>query len=141
MENIKQKRIYSIIVDMIISNFIGVTILSLFNLEKNMQLGKFTLLDQEIGYGYSFQAIIILLYFVLFDAFNKGKSFGKLIFSIFVVDNSTLRELSFITRFKRTILKVLGIIIFPISLIMFLAFDTTIHDSVAKTKTIVDKKT
>ncbi|WP_235498565.1 hypothetical protein, partial [Flavobacterium sp. Leaf359] len=74
MENIKQKRIYSIIVDMIISNFIGVTILSLFNLEKNMQLGKFTLLDQEIGYGYSFQAIIILLYFVLFDAFNKGKS-------------------------------------------------------------------
>lgn len=141
MENIKQKRIYSIIVDMIISNFIGVTILSLFNLEKNMQLGKFTLLDQEIGYGYSFQAIIILLYFVLFDVFNKGKSFGKLIFSIFVVGNSTLRELSFITRFKRTILKVLGIIIFPISLIMFLAFDTTIHDSVAKTKTIVDKKT
>lgn len=136
MANCKQKRIFSMIVDMIVSNFIGAALLSLFNLEMNVQLGKLLLFGLELDYGYSFQAIIILLYFIIFDISNKGRSSGKLLFSIQVVDRLSLQEISIIRRIQRTVLKVLGIIILPVSLLMFFAFDITIHDSVVKTMTI-----
>jgi len=137
MENINLNRIYSILVDIIISTFVGILVLSLFNLEKDIQLGKFTLFGQDIKYGFSFQIIIVLGYFIAFDFLNNGKTFGKLIFSILVVDSSTLTQLSLSSRIKRTFLKILGIIIFPFSLIMFLInSDFTIQDKIMKTTTV-----
>lgn len=139
MENSKQKRIYAFIIDSIIANSIGIMLLSPFDLEKDIPIGKFTLIGQDIVYGYSFKFMMILLYFIAFDILNKGKTFGKSIVSIVVVDSVSLAELSLVNRIKRTLLKAVALLIWPISLLLFFSFDYSIQDKVMKTKTIRTK--
>ena len=138
MENINQKRIDSFLLDSVVSNFIGIIILSIIGIEKYTKLGCFIVLGKEFNYGYSFQLLIVVIYFVFFDLFNHGKTLGKLVFSIFVVNNITLKRLSTIKLLERTFFKMISISIIPISILIFLIKDGyTIQDEIVKSKTIM----
>lgn len=137
MENVNLKRIYSLLFDLVIANMIGIMVFSLFNLERDVQVGTKMLFGLNVNYGYSFQIIFLLVYFMLFDFFNEGRTFGKLIFSIKVVDKISLSELSLLSRLKRTCLKLITIMFLPISMIVFLIKDgLTLQDKIINTTTI-----
>lgn len=137
MENINKKRIYAFLTDSVLSNSIGFVILTFLNLESKKILGNFNLLGININYGYSSHILILLLYFIFFDLINNGVTLGKLIFSLIVVHKNSLKKLSFIENAKRTLYKILGICIFPITIIIFLKNKGfTIQDKFCKTTTV-----
>jgi uncharacterized RDD family membrane protein YckC len=137
MENINKKRIYAFITDSVLSNSIGLVILTFLNFENEKLIGEFNLLGLSINYGYSFQIFIFLFYFIFFDLINNGVTLGKLIFSIIVVNKISLKKLSFKENAKRTLYKILAICIFPVSIIVFFRNEGfTIQDKFCKTTTI-----
>lgn len=137
MENICFKRIYSFLVDCIIINCLGIFIFSLFNLEKEIEINSFNLFIFDFNYGLTYQILIISIYFILFDILNNGKTFGKIIFSINVVNKSSLKNLSFLKLLERTLYKTLAILVLPISVILFLTKNGyTIQDKIVNTTTI-----
>ena len=128
MEN---KRIYSFLVDMIVISLI----LSLlpFSLVKKIVEFSFNNTDFIVNFEYKF--FIILVYFLVFDLFNKGKTIGKLIFKIKVVDIAT-NVFVFKQAVVRTLLKMISIVIFPISFFLMKFKKYTLHEQYSKTKTI-----
>lgn len=140
MENIKTKRVYSFILDVIISNSIGLLFFSILGIDKNFNTGIFEILDLKINYGFSLQIIVFFIYNLIFDIINRGTTFGKLIFSIKVVDIENLKKNNLNTFIFRTILKMFSTIIFPISSIIYLYNGFTIHEKFSNTKTILNLK-
>lgn len=137
MENINTKRIFAFITDSVLSNSIGLVILTFLNLENRKLIGEFNFLGLSINYGYSFQIFIFLFYLIFFDLLNKGLTLGKLLFSIIVVNKNSLKELSFKENAKRTLYKILGICIFPITIIIFFTNKGfSIQDKFCRTTTI-----
>ena len=137
MESIDQKRIYSFLTDCIISNFIGFFIFSFLNIERDFKLGSFDFFGINFNYGLTFQIFIIVIYFILFDMLNKGKTFGKLIFSINVVNKNDLESLNTSKLLMRTFYKTLAILILPISIILYFIYNGfTIQDKICQTTTI-----
>ncbi len=137
MGSIEKKRVYSFIVDIAISNLLCMIIFSALNLKYNFYESSFIFLNSKINYGFSFQIIIVFLYFIIFDLFNGGKSFGKLLFSINVVSKKNLEILSLKSLLIRTFYKIIGIIFFPISFILFFIYGGfSIQDRYSNSKTI-----
>ena len=120
MENINTKRILSFIIDLTISSFLGNILLSLLSLDIKNEVYNIQFWGKIINYGYSYQFFIILTYFIMFDLLNHGNSFGKLIFSISIRNKNNLDKPIKILLIKRTFLKMLSIIILPISIYLFL---------------------
>lgn len=137
MENIDKRRFYSFIVDLTISNMISVIIFSILNVKSSFYESNIIVLNSKINYGLSFQIITVFLYFIMFDLFNHGVSFGKSIFSIRVISKKNLDKLNVNDLLKRTFLKIISIIILPFSLISFFLYKGfTIQDKYTNTKTI-----
>lgn len=137
MENINKKRIYSLIVDIAISNLISMIFFSVMNLKYNFYENSFVVFNNEISFGFSFQIIIMFMYFIIFDIFNQGKSFGKLIFSIKLIRKNSLEELTTIDLLKRSIYKMISIVLLPISIILFLFYNCfSLQDRFSNSKTI-----
>lgn len=139
MENIKAKRIYSFIFDVIISNSIGLLIFSILNIDEKINTGIFEILNSKINYGFSLQIVVFFLYNIAFDFLNKGISFGKLIFSIKVVSIENSEETKLNILILRTILKVLSTILLPFSIIIYIYNGFTIHEKFSKTKTVLNQ--
>lgn len=140
MESIKIKRVLSLIIDIIMSNTIGTLIFSFLNLEKDIYVNKLDLFGMDVVYGYSFQIILFMIYFVCFDILNNGRTPGKLMFYISVVNSVTLTELSLKRKLIRTFYKTIGVILFPISLFFFIKYEgLTLQDKIIKTTTIITK--
>ncbi len=139
MENIKLKRIYSFIFDVIMSNSIGLLIFSIFNIDEKINTGIFEILNSKINYGFSLQIVVFFLYNIAFDCLNKGISFGKLIFSIKVVSIENSEETKLNILILRTILKVLSTILLPFSIIIYIYNGFTIHEKFSKTKTVLNQ--
>lgn len=137
MKEINQKRIYSFLTDITISNTIGIFILSIFDIERTTKVSSFTIFGHYFNYGYSFQLLSIIFYFIIFDLSNNGKTFGKLIFSIYVVSEINHKKLSLGMLLERTFYKTLSIAILPFAAFLFLKNDGyTIQDKQVKTTTI-----
>ena len=139
MENIKVKRICSFIFDVIISNSIGLLIFSIFNIDEKINTGIFEILNSKINYGFSLQIVVFFLYNIAFDFLNKGISFGKLIFSIKVVNIENSEETKLNILILRTILKVFSTILLPFSIIIYIYNGFTIHEKFSKTKTVLNQ--
>ncbi len=137
MEDVYRKRIYSFLVDCVISNSFGIFIFSLLNLEKDFVVNSFKIFLFNFNYGLTLQFIIMVMYFIIFDILNNGKTFGKLLFSINVVNKSSLENLSVKKLLERTFYKSLSILVLPISVILFVINNGyTIQDKIVDTKTI-----
>lgn len=130
---IKNKRILALTIDLIIIGFFVRLLSSLVDL--NFSQGNLFLFDTNFTYGYSLVFIIYIIYFFVFDYINNGVTFGKRIFKIEVIQIDKTR-LSLSKRLIRSILKVVSIIIFPITLLMFMINGKTLHDNICKTKSI-----
>lgn len=124
-------RILSFLVDLIMISIIF-TILP-FGLEK--RIGEFTLFELKFTLNFEFKFFIILFYFLLFDLLNQGKTIGKIFFKIKSVDKET-NMFAFKQASIRTLLKMISIIILPISFILLLNNSYSIHEHFSKTKTI-----
>ena len=130
--NNKSKRIFALIIDLIIIGFIYNITINVLNL--NVDLGHIKILNLDIIYGYSFIFIIYLVYFFVFDFVNKGITFGKNLTKIKVISN-TEENLNY-NIFLRSSLKVLSLMIFPIAGFLFILNGYTIQDIVVRTETI-----
>jgi uncharacterized RDD family membrane protein YckC len=124
-------RILSFLVDMIIISIVF-SILP-FGLEK--RIGEFTLFELKFFVNLEFKIFMILVYFLMFDLLNQGKTIGKIFFKIKSVDTTTD---AFVLKqaLIRSLLKMISIIILPISLILLLNNSYSIHEFFSKTKTI-----
>ncbi len=80
----------------------------------------------------AFMAFVVV---VLRDVIFKGRSLGKRIFGLYILDKNTLTEVPASRRF----LKNLFVILYPIDAILLLATGETIGDRVANT-TVISKK-
>ena len=125
---IKNKRILALTIDLIIIGFFVRLLSSLVDL--NFSQGNLFLFDTNFTYGYSLVFIIYIIYFFVFDYINNGVTFGKRIFKIEVIQIDKTR-LSLSKRLIRSILKVVSIIIFPITLLMFMINGKTLHDNIS----------
>jgi len=80
-----------------------------------------------------------LLYFFLFDLIFEGQTLGKLASSILVVGSSNNHILDFKKRFIRSLLKMLSILLLPLSILLFFSWGGfTIHEKVSDSKTILN---
>jgi uncharacterized RDD family membrane protein YckC len=129
----KEKRVYAFIIDIIFSGVISSIASSLlFQKENSTTLAIFTFNNWYLTY-YSFT----FLYFVLFDVFKNGITIGKSILSIINVDNINGNLLDVKRRIIRSFLKIISIILFPLSLFMFVFNNEfTIQDYFVKSKTV-----
>lgn len=130
---IKNKRIFALIIDLIIIGFFVSFLSSFFDL--NYSQGNLFFLNTNFIYGYSLMFIIYIIYFFIFDCLNNGVTFGKRILKIEVVQTDKV-SLTLSKRLIRSILKVVSIIVFPITLLMFLINGKTLHDNICKTESI-----
>ena len=100
------------------------------------EIQSFEFFGIHMNYKFGASFLLYLCYFLIFDIFNNGNTIGKLILGINVVSN----DQSILTggiRMKRTLLKMLSIIILPISVLLFLFNDSfTIHDHYSNTMTV-----
>jgi uncharacterized RDD family membrane protein YckC len=97
---------------------------------------SFDALGLTFNHTFSFSILFYVSYFLLFDLINNGVTLGKMIFKIEVVFLDKT-ELTKATHLKRSLLKILGIIILPIAvLLFFLNKFFTIHDYFCQTITV-----
>jgi len=134
MNNTQKRRVGAFIIDLMVIGFFvtfAENILSFF-IEKI----SFDALGLTFNYTFSFSILFYVSYFLLFDLINNGITLGKMIFKIKVVFLDKT-ELTKATHLKRSLLKILGIIILPIAvLLFFLNKYFTIHDHFCQTTTI-----
>ena len=119
---------------------IGSALLSIFDISSMLKIGTIDILGNSISYGYSINIIVIALYFILFDFFNNGTTWGKLVFSIYVVEKNKLIKLSVKKSLKRSFFKIVGIVILPVSMALFiLKKGFTLEDYFTDTITIINE--
>lgn len=131
--NINFKRIIALLIDVFIislfTNFINRYLKTSIDLwSSESRYFTFT-----ISIGAFF--IFLLIYLILFDIYNSGDTLGKIIVKIKKIKNNG-SDLNLKERVHNSILKVLAISFWPISLIIFLIKKNTIQDLILETKTI-----
>lgn len=130
----KYKRILALLIDAFLVGIMESIFLNLIELNLGME-GKFSFFGHDYVYGFSFLFLFYLLYFIFFDLFAKGQTIGKTILKIKSVNQDNL-DLSVRWRLLRTFLKMVSIIFWPISALVYIFLDVTLEDTICKTKTI-----
>ena len=134
MNSTQKRRVGAFIIDlMVIGIFASFAenIISFF-----IEKVSFDALGLTFNYTFSFSILFYVFYFLLFDLINNGITLGKMIFKIEVVFIDKT-ELTKATHLKRSLLKILGIIILPIAMLLFFLNNFfTIHDHFCQTITI-----
>jgi len=122
---LKNKRILAFLIDMIIVN----AIIQLISLLVQPEIPGYRL-DTEyytLVSRLSYDVVFYLVYFLVFDLFGQGVTVGKKATNLVIVDADQTaigrRELV-----KRTLLKMVGMILLPISALVYLLFTKTIQD-------------
>ncbi|WP_452232320.1 RDD family protein [Lacinutrix sp. MEBiC02595] len=117
MKNIYLKRFLAFLIDFIIVSFIYHILDDMLSL--SFEITELTLFETKIKLRFSFMILTFYIYILLFDVFNKGITFGKMIFNL-SIDNTDSDNLEVVDLLKRSLLKILTIIILPISILLYL---------------------
>ncbi|WP_452229213.1 RDD family protein [Lacinutrix sp. MEBiC02404] len=117
MKNIYLKRFLAFLIDFIIVSFIYNILDDMLSL--SFEITELTLFETKIKLRFSFMILTFYIYILLFDVFNKGITFGKMIFNL-SIDNTDSDNLEVVDLLKRSLLKILTIIILPISILLYL---------------------
>ncbi|PKA84093.1 putative RDD family membrane protein YckC [Ulvibacter sp. MAR_2010_11] len=135
MSTIQTNRIIAFIIDVLIVSFIC-TLFENFLLPDLFEVKEVEVFERNFKIRYSSILIFYFLYFIIFDAILNGKTLGKILLNLDLKAISGER-ITKSTLFKRSLLKLISIVIAPISLILFFVKkDFTIHDHYAKTTVI-----
>ncbi len=131
--DVKTKRIFALIIDLLIIATISTLFSGLFNIEK--ELGTFTVFEQSFVYGINWSVLFYLMYFITFDVFGNSVTIGKQFMKIkFVAINN--EELTLKLRIKRSVLKTISLLFLPISAVVFLLNGFSLEDKFCNTNTI-----
>ncbi|WP_396182163.1 RDD family protein [Flavobacterium sp.] len=141
MGKVLMLRIGALVVDYIIYSIFISLFFSLTKLEKRISLGSDFLGDLEINYSLEITHFTFLAYFLVFDFFFNGTTIGKKVLNIIVVNKNDFKFLSLSNRIKRTLLKFISVLIFPITIILYLINnDLILQDKYSKGITIIKEK-
>lgn len=130
---LKNKRILALIIDLLIIGAITAFVSRYVTLKTELETVNFA--DTDFMVGFSFAFLLFLLYFILIDIFNEGKTVGKVTFKLKVVSKNG-QELKLSNRLCRSVFKFFSYSLFPISVVLYLINGASLHDWVCKTKTI-----
>lgn len=134
MDTTQKRRVGAFIIDVMIICLLSAfteNIVSTFNDEIS-----FNALGLTLNHTFSFSVLYYVSYFLLFDQMNHGITIGKMLLKIMVVFQDKT-ELPKAIRLKRSLLKIISILILPITvLLFFLNKYFTIHDHFNQTITI-----
>lgn len=122
---LKNKRILAFLIDMIIVN----AIIQLFSLLVQPEMPGYQL-DAEhytLVSRLSYDVVFYLVYFLVFDLFGQGVTVGKKATSL-VITNTNQPAIGRSELVKRTLLKMVGMILLPISALVYLLFTRTLQD-------------
>ena len=134
MRNERQSRIFAFMGDIIAIGSINTFAENIFSFFNESE--SFVFLGLHFTYNFSVSFLLYLCYFMLFDLINHGTTFGKLIFGIKIASKDE-SKLATTVCLKRSLLKIVSIIILPIAAALFLFKDRfTIHDHFANTITV-----
>ena len=78
----------------------------------------------ELNPLYRFELVCFLAYFVIFDIRNDGQTLGKMAVNL-KPRNKNLKQ-----RIRHSFLKIISIIIFPITIVVYLIKGKIIHDMI-----------
>jgi len=117
MKDIYLKRFLAFLIDFVIVSFIYKILDDMLSL--SFEIKELTLFETKIKLRFSFMILSFYMYILLFDIFNKGITFGKMIFNL-SIDNTTDNNLQVVDLLKRSLLKIITIIILPISILLYL---------------------
>ncbi|WP_055442737.1 RDD family protein [Lacinutrix himadriensis] len=117
MKDIYLKRFLAFLIDFVIVSFIYKILDDMLSL--SFEITELTLFETKIKLSFSFMILSFYFYMILFDVFNKGITFGKMIFNL-SIDNTTDTNLQVVDLLKRSLLKIISIIILPISILLYL---------------------
>ena len=126
MKNIDLRRILALTIDLTI---VGIIIILLENLFPFFfKTNRIDVFGIELSITVNYHYINVFLYFIFFDLFNNGNTIGKAIVKIKTI--SVMGEfLNLSMRILRSCVKVINIVFFPITLIVFIVFKGyTLHD-------------
>ncbi len=134
MNGTQQRRIGAFLIDVIIISIL-VTIMENM-LSYIFETKNFELLGIRFHLRIGTSIFFYMCYFIIFDLLNNGSTLGKLLFGIKVVQEDET-EISKKTSIKRTLLKVVSIMILPLAILLFLFSDYfTIQDYYSCTITV-----
>lgn len=136
MNKIYLKRIGSFLIDISIIETVSSLIANFIPIK--IKVSSFELLGKNFYINISFIIILYILYFILFDILNNGKTLGKILFKIKVlsIENNNLSKVKLVIR---SFYKILSILILPISIILYYFYNYfTIQDRICKTKTVME---
>lgn len=131
---IKERRIWAFVIDAAfvscISGLIQV-IIPLIIESFGVSIGS-----KQIVISISLSSIFYLGYFIAFDLWNNGITIGKSAMAIQVMRDKS-EPLNLEERLVRSLLKTLAIIVLPVSVMLYLWFNSfTIHDHFMLTRSI-----
>lgn len=130
-----KNRVFSFLLDAFIVGIMTSLIESLFTFISDKH--SFELFGINFNYSLSLSLLIYLIYFIVFDLFLDGKSIGKLIWKIKIVSKENSMDFTISSHIRRTMLKLVSILILPISILMFLLNQGfTLHDYYTNATTI-----
>lgn len=132
--NLKNERLLALLMDLFLLGIIQM-ILENFLITTKTAIGEFAFLGFTFSYGLSMWFVFCFIYFFLFDVITEGRTLGKTILKIKVV-NQNNTDLSRKRLFIRSSLKVLNLIFWPITGILFFLNGWTLQDKVCNTKTV-----
>jgi uncharacterized RDD family membrane protein YckC len=129
----KSKRLFSFIIDMIII----LSFVEIINQVVNTNIHTYVVETEfyKIINNISYDFIFVLAYFFYFDIFKNGTTLAKNILNLKIINNDNLTPKKDILL-KRTFVKTLEIIFLPISGIVFLLYDKTLHDIIFNTSVV-----
>lgn len=123
----KNKRILAFFIDIFIINVI-IQLIG-FLIKPDLTEYSFETENYKVISRMSYDFIFYLVYFLLFDFFREGITIGKKVTSLIIVNpkQTTIGRNNLV---KRTMLKLLSIVFLPISGVIYLIFDKTLHDDI-----------
>lgn len=134
MENkLLKKRFLAVIIDQFAISLVY-SFVNLF-VDLDFYVGNLFFLGKIWTVNLSFILLISLIYYLSFDLFNNGITFGKSIIKIKVISiNGTNLLVS--EKIIRSIIKVISIAILIFPLLYFFITNSIYHDKIVKSKTI-----
>ena len=122
---LKNKRILAFLIDMIIVN----AIIQFFSLLVQPEMPGYRLDAEQytLVSRLSYDVVFYLVYFLVFDLFGQGVTVGKKATSL-VITNTNQPAIGRSELVKRTLLKMVGMILLPISALVYLLFTRTLQD-------------
>jgi len=133
MKNIQLRRSIAFLIDMfIIGAMVGIFD-SLFPV--TIRVDNFEVSGIRLTLGITLAPVFYILYFIIFDIIAGGQTSGKSILGIVVVSKNG-EAISIRKRLLRSLYKMLGVLILPVAVLLFISDNYSIQDYHVGTATI-----